>query len=169
MALDVDSYWKGSDPEDRRIKYASEYTPEIEQNAQETMRRINLIVDKYVEMTGKPAPTVFASGWRAAAVNEHTSNAAVGSKHLRALAGDVKDNQEGSFAWWCFNHREDVMALPEIDLYMEHPAATVINHPTPWCHLQIVPPGSKARAYFPDTKSAELWAKYDQQSVTQYA
>lgn len=163
------SYWKGSDKADRRITYAKNYTPVIEANAQETMRRINLLIDRYVEATSRPAPTEFASGWRPPAINESTSNAAVGSKHLVALAGDVKDDVKGSFAWWCYHHRDDVLALPEFDLYMEHPAATVLQHPTPWCHLQTIPPGSGSRAYFPNTSSSTLWANYDKSKVQQYA
>lgn len=167
--LSEESYWKGSDSIDRRVRYAEDYTQEIEDNGQETMHRTNLLVAMYGELTKKPTPTTYASGWRPPSVNEATSNSASASKHLLALAGDVKDTKEGDFAWWCFNHKDDILALPKIDLYMEHPSATVINHSTPWCHLQIVPPKSNLRVYFPNTSSFNLWATYDKKSVKEYA
>jgi hypothetical protein len=167
--LTEESYWKGPDAVDRRVTYKKDYTPEIEANGVETNRRINLVVDAYVAAAEKDAPTAYASGWRPPSVNEATANAAGHSKHLIAEAGDVKDDMIGSFAWWCYAHRDDVLSQPEIDMYMEHPAATVLGHPTPWCHLQTVPPGSGARAYFPDSTSSVKWAKYDQKSVERFA
>jgi hypothetical protein len=42
---------------------------------------------------------------------------------------------------WCLEHPE---VLQEIGLWQEHPAAT-----KGWCHLQIVPPRSGKRVFFP--------------------
>ena len=157
--MDKEQYWFGPDKKDRRIVYAAVLTPEILINGAETNRRINLCVDRYVAETGRPAPTLYASGWRPPSVNEVTSNAAANSNHLDAEAGDVRDDAVGSFAWWCYEHKDDVLADPEIDLYMEHPVATVVGHVTPWCHLQTVPPKSKARVYFPTTVAFQAWQK----------
>lgn len=152
-----EKYWKGPDAKRRDEVYADEVTDEIRANAKEWIRRYTLLAAKYAADTGRAAPDEIASGWRPAAVNEATANAASKSKHLTAEAGDLRDDKDGSFAWWCYDHQH-VLALPEIDLYMEHPVATVMMAKrTPWCHLQTVGPRSGARCYFLTGASIVYW------------
>lgn len=160
--LSIRSYWTGTDKEDRRFTYVSEYLPRkdlLESNAAEVQWRIQAVADIFTAETGIQL-TLYASGWRPKAVNDPTklSGAAQYSHHLDAEAGDIHDTPDGKFAWWCFSHQE---VLQKYALWMEHPCATVLlAKQTPWCHLQIKPPKSGLRVYFPSTNSAETWDKY---------
>lgn len=152
-------YWFGSDTIDRRVKYADEYNTNrlvLETNAEETQRRIELLLTIFEDETGIKL-TKYSSGWRPSTVNESTSNAAKASHHLLANAGDVMDTPDGHFAWWCFHNQE---VLQSHALWMEHPAATVLGHSTPWCHLQTLPPGSGLRCYHPSQGSVTIWTAF---------
>jgi len=139
----LQDYWMGRD-----AKYPDEFTDVIQGQGAEVVRRVNSILAAYEEASGIPLPlnavgTHVASGWRPAAVNEATSNAASHSKHLSAQACDVYDpNRE--LARWCVEN-EDV--LKEVGVWCEDFRWT----PT-WAHFQIVPPGSGKRIYVPSTK-----------------
>lgn len=152
-------YWFGSDTTDRRIKYKAEYEEkkvELEKNAEETQRRIDSLLAFFEADTGIKLEK-YSSGWRPSTVNEATSNAAKASTHMLALAGDVMDTLDGHFAWWCFHHQE---LMQTHALWMEHPAGTVLDHPTPWCHLQTVPPKSGTRVYHPNSESVVKWTAF---------
>lgn len=157
-------YWHGPDEEDRRIKYAKSFKPEYQENGDDTQRRIGAVVIAFEADTSIKLPEGYSSGWRPDAVNEITSNAGKKSNHLTADGGDKRDNVDGAFAWWCYRNKG---VLEQHGLWMEHPVATVVRawetakkqerDPTPWCHLQRVPPGSGARIYYPDTRSVQEW------------
>lgn len=122
-------FWRGRD-----IKYKHELTGAILANAEVVMRRVNaLLVD--IGFTDRDA----TSGWRPAAVNAATPNAAKRSNHMRGLAVDIKDSDK--------KLQKLLLANPAIlekhGLWMEHPRDT----PT-WTHLQSVPPRSGRRIFY---------------------
>lgn len=161
------SYWNGPDAEDRRIKFASAFLPEYQANGDDLQRRIEAVVTAFFSETGIELPEGYASGWRPPSVNESTANAGKLSTHLRAQGGDKRDSPDGEFAWWCFRTQH---VLEVHGVYMEHPAATVVRSwataaaqkrtPTPWCHLQSVPPASHIRVYWPDSKASGEWETF---------
>lgn len=166
-------YWSGPDTKDRREVYAKDFTPEYQKNGDEVQRRMEAVLVAYQAMGGPDLPEGWASGWRPPAVNEATANAAKASRHLLALAGDKRDNEDGAFAWWCMAHQQ---VLEQHGIWLEHPVATVVRawrqaltngtKPTPWCHGQITPPQGDAaarRMFFPDTKSIPEWDEFIRQ------
>jgi hypothetical protein len=80
------------------------------------------------------------SGWRPAAVNAATPGAAQFSKHMLGKAIDIAD-PEGDLDEWCMHYLD---VLEDIGLWQEHPAST-----KGWCHVQIVPPKSGNRVFYP--------------------
>lgn len=160
-------YWFGPDEEDRREKYVESITAEIQQNGDAVQGVIATVEHVFVSETGIQLPYGYASGWRPPSVNEATANAGKRSTHLTAQAGDKRDSVDGSFAWWCLRN---IYVLERHSVWMEHPVATVVRawrkaleqgrDPTPWCHLQTVPPKSANRVYFPDTSSISEWEAF---------
>ena len=144
--LSLHAYYMGRD-----LKYQSEWTQEVRACAEVTVRRINNLVDIYVGDTGKDRPDTWASGWRPQSVNDATRNAASGSKHLTAEAGDVVDDEARSFATWCYHNQR---FLADCDLWMEHPGWTGGPGHTNWVHLQTRPPRSGNRVFIPSSKPA---------------
>lgn len=133
-----DDYMKGRD-----IQYPEECTDEVKANAQKTIDAVN----NFFEVTHLTYHGV-RSGWRPLEINMATPGAnKTDSKHLKALACDLED-EDGAIRDKCVENNNKV--LKELKLYMEHPETT----PT-WCHLQIVPPGSKAVVFIPNAE----WAK----------
>ena len=143
------SYWNGPADEDRRVKYAKAFRSEYQGNGDDLQRRIAAVETAFRAETGITLPEGYASGWRPPAVNEATANAGKASTHLTANGGDKRDTPDGDFAWWCLRNPH-ILAVH--GLYAEHPVATVVRawvraheagrEPTPWCHLQSVPPRS---------------------------
>lgn len=132
----LDDYYMGRDSQFRH-----ELTDTLQANARETVRRVNLLLEmataEGVTLEASPRTgSLVASGWRPIAINAATPNAAPRSRHITCEAVDLYD-PDGDLDEWCF---DNLHRLAELDLYMEHPAAT-----KGWCHLQIVPPRSQAR------------------------
>lgn len=160
-------YWYGPDDTDRRVKYRQSFRPEYQANGDDIDRRIGAVVTAFKSETGIELPYGYSSGWRPDAVNELTANAGKHSTHLTANAGDKRDNADGAFCWWCYRNEN---ALVQHALWMEHPVATLIRawvraikearEPTPWCHLQSVPPGSHRRIYMPDGTATPEWSEF---------
>lgn len=136
--ITLSDYWMGRD-----IKYASECTDEIKANAQRTVDKVNELITIAESLDGIVIDTV-ASGWRPKSVNDKTQNAGKSSKHISALAVDLKDTANRALAKWCIMNQPE---LVRIGLWMEDPRWT----PT-WVHFQIVPPASWNRIYIPSTK-----------------
>lgn len=109
-------------------------TPELQSNAEETVDKVNQLLDRFGESRK------VRSGWRPPEVNQATPNAAPKSKHMTCEACDL-DDPEGDLDEWCFANQE---ILQEIGLWLEHPASTKT-----WTHVQIVPPKSGNRVFFP--------------------
>ena len=126
--ISLEAYWRGRDTE-----YADELTDAIRANAQVTVDRANDLLAR----AGRSDIHTVNSGWRPKSVNDATSNAAKGSKHLSAEAVDLPDS-DGLLAEWCM---DNVDVLKELGLWMEHPGWT-----KGWLHVQTVPPGNPPRA-----------------------
>lgn len=130
MSITLAQYWMGRDGQ-----YRSQLTPEIRANAAETIKRVNALL----AIAGRKHIGV-NSGWRPAAVNAAIKGAAPRSHHLMGRAIDLSDADD-SFDEWCM---ANLPALESVGLWMEHPKAT-----RRWCHLQTVPPRSRARVFMP--------------------
>ena len=127
--LTLHDYWMGRD-----VEHIRDMTGDILGNADETVRKANQLLRTFGE-----SRTV-NSGWRPPSVNAATPNAALKSKHMTGQAIDLAD-PDGDLDEWCM---ENLATLEEIGLWLEHPAAT-----KGWCHLQIVPPKSGKRVFYP--------------------
>lgn len=141
--ISTESFWMGRD-----VKYPDDYTPNIQANGAETVRRVNMLL-AMAEKDGIVCEVV-ASGWRPQAVNDATSNAAGHSTHISALACDVVDDANRSLAHWCMSNLNKLVLC---ELWMEDPRWTGGAGHTPWVHLQTVPPASDHRVYIPSSKS----------------
>jgi len=124
----------------RDKQYAAELTDEIRRNAEQTIQRANLLLTEFKAATGDTEQRRVNSGWRPAAVNASVPNAAVRSKHMTGQAIDISD-PDGDLDDWCTTHQ---VTLTSIGLWLEHPAST-----KGWCHVQIVPPKSGNRVFYP--------------------
>jgi len=124
-----DDYFQGRDKQ-----FPAEWSMWIEQNAQETVRRVNALIAAFGEPRG------INSGWRPPAINAATPGSATHSKHMSGQACDIAD-PHGDLDEWCLDHLD---ILESLDLYLEHPAST-----KGWCHVQTVPPRSGNRVFYP--------------------
>jgi hypothetical protein len=103
-------------------------------NAEELVEKVNRLLSRFGE--GRRV----SSGWRPPQVNAATPGAAKRSLHMTCEAVDLED-EDGQLDDWCLDNLE---VLQEIGLWLESPAAT-----RRWCHLQIAPPRSGKRVFFP--------------------
>jgi len=109
-------------------------TTELKINAMETLRRINLIKDKY------PGDLLISSGYRPGKYNAWAKGAK-NSLHKVCRAVDFVDDKKKKFSKFCLFNQD---LLVEIGLWMENPLATP-NH----CHLQTKAPKSGVRIFNP--------------------
>lgn len=133
--ITLNDFWMGRDK-----THSAELTPDIVRNAEVTVQRANLLLSEFRHDTGDTEIRKVNSGWRPAAVNAATPNAALRSKHMTGQAIDISD-PEGDLDEWCLSHLE---VLERIGLWLEHPSAT-----KNWCHVQTVPPKSGRRFFYP--------------------
>lgn len=103
-------------------------------NAERTVERANQLLILFGE------DRAVNSGWRPTWYNRTIPNAAPNSKHMTCEAIDLAD-PEGDLDDYCYRHPH---ILADLGLWMEHPAAT-----KGWCHVQIVPPRSGNRIFYP--------------------
>ena len=109
-------------------------------NAEETIYRTNLLLSLYYQANPEAEKTKVTSGYRPLIINSATPGAASRSKHMTCEAVDLSD-PEGELDEWCI---ENLKILEQVGLWQEHPAAT-----KGWTHLQIVPPKSGKRVFYP--------------------
>lgn len=128
-SLKLADYYMGRDRLHRQ-----ELSRELRANARETLNRVNRLLRR-AGLVRK-----VSSGWRPAAINAAVPGAAKGSKHLSCQAIDLEDS-DGSLDAWCM---ANLGVLEELQLWLEHPDAT-----PGWCHLQILPPRSGSRVFYP--------------------
>jgi hypothetical protein len=113
---------------DRRVQFASVFTPEILANAQKLLIQVNALLNDLNVKTGD-----VTSGWRPAIINASTPNAAKSSYHMLGLAVDILDNKNQDLA-------KLIAAKPDLlrkyNLWLESPTSTKgIN--TNWVHLDV--------------------------------
>ena len=135
--ITLEQFWMKRDK-----AYASDLTPEIVSNAQETVRRANELLNRFYEANPNAVRRGVNSGWRPPSVNAATKNAAKRSNHMLGKAIDIGD-QDGALDKWLITEA-GLTALVEIGLWMEHPNAT-----PGWAHVQIVSPASGRRVFHP--------------------
>lgn len=133
--ITLSDYWMGRDKE-----YATSLNDHIRENAAQTVSRANLLLMAFKDAVADWEARHVTSGWRPPQINASTPNAAVRSKHMTAEAIDIAD-PEGDLDDWCMAHPKE---LEHIGLWQEHPSAT-----KGWCHVQIVPPKSGNRVFYP--------------------
>jgi len=114
--------------------YGHLLTQELRYHAMETVEKVNQLLLAFGE------DRKVNSGWRPPAVNNNTPGAASKSRHMTCQACDLED-ADGDLDDWCMEHQDE---LTKIGLWMEHPAAT-----KGWCHVQIIPPKSGRRVFYP--------------------
>lgn len=125
--------------------YPNELTTEILKNIEQTCRKVNSLLAvmeaEGVSLEIHPQTLcIISSGWRPPQINGQMKGAAPKSKHMTGEAVDLYD-PEGSLDQFCLEKQD---SLASLGLWMEHPLAT-----KGWCHLQIVPPRSGARVFYP--------------------
>lgn len=133
--ITMDEYWLGRD-----TLYAAEWDQDIQKNGAVTVLRANELLRIYRTATRSTEEHQVTSGWRPAIINMSTRGAAPRSKHLTAQAVDLADI-EGTLDDWCLKNPQ---VLASIGLWQEHPAST-----KSWIHIQIVPPKSGNRVFYP--------------------
>jgi hypothetical protein len=113
---------------DRRVQFASEFTPDINNNAIKLLGLINqLLNDLGIESAD------VTSGWRPPQINNKTTNAAKRSYHMMGLACDILDDENQTLAKLVAS-RPDL--LKKYGLWLESPDSTKgIN--TNWAHLDL--------------------------------
>lgn len=158
--ITLTGYWK-----DRESRYRMECTGEIRANAAKTVDAWNKLLQMFFESTGIILDMV-TSGWRPKSINDATANAAKGSNHLLALAGDVAD-PDRALAQWCVSNPDK---LVECGIWIEDPRwCAKWNEKTQqwdfWVHGQIVPPKSGKRIYIPSLKPPTAPALVGQNDV----
>ena len=121
--------------------HESELTGELRANAQMTVDKANQLLQAFGEDRGQ------RSGWRPQSVNDAMPNAAYHSWHITCQAIDLDDDDKRLQEWCAADKGANLIPL---GLYMENPIAT-----PSWCHVQIVPPHSGQRVYFPNA----AWAR----------
>lgn len=140
MRITLTDYLMGRD-----ALYPNELTPQIKENADKTVTLTNallaVLAAENVPLEKHPqTQTVIASGWRPPQINGQVKGAAVRSKHMTGEAIDLYD-PEGAIDDYLMDHPQVLLSL---GLYLEHPSAT-----KNWSHVQIVPPRSHNRVFYP--------------------
>lgn len=131
----LSDYWMGRDKQ-----YSSELTPDIVRNAEETVKRANMVLAEFRHDTNDTEQRKVNSGWRPPSYNATVPNAALRSKHMTGQAVDIAD-PEGDLDEWCLVHPD---LMRRVGLWQEHPSAT-----KGWCHWQTVPPRSGNLVFYP--------------------
>jgi hypothetical protein len=127
--LTLEDYYMGRD-----WAYGDELTDQMELDAAETVKRVNLLLEAFGQ------ERVVNSGWRPAEINAKTPHASKHSLHIICQACDLRD-PDGSLDAWCYDNQDK---LAEIGLWLESPSNT-----DGWCHVQIKAPPSGNRVFLP--------------------
>lgn len=128
--MTLDDYFMGRDKQ-----FPEELSEQLHANAEITVERVNALLAVFGENRK------VTSGWRPMAINAATSGAAIKSKHMSCQACDLED-PDGDLDDFCMDKLG--LILESIGLWLEHPAST-----KGWCHVQIVPPKSGRRIFYP--------------------
>jgi len=139
--IELADFYMGRDQE-----FEHQLGSDLRRNAAITVGVANqlLVLAKAAGITLETNPktrSIVSSGWRPAAVNAATAGAAPRSKHMTCQAIDLYD-PDGALDEWLLHGGQQV--LVDLGLWLEHPAST-----KGWSHVQIVPPGSGNRVFYP--------------------
>lgn len=139
--IELHDYWLGRD-----LTHGLLLGTDLRRNAARTVDAANamLVLAKAAGVSLEASPrtgTIVSSGWRPAAVNAATPGAAVRSLHMSCEAIDLYD-PDGDLDEWLLASADTV--LRDVGLWLEHPAAT-----KGWAHVQIRPPRSGRRVFYP--------------------
>lgn len=133
MAITLEAYFEDSKTgEDRRVKYAKDYTNEILENAKTLLEKVNAFLQDLGVMSAR-----VSSGWRPPSVNASVPGSAKRSLHMTGKAIDIVDTS-GELDKLIMEKEQDLLArgqpslLKKYDLWLEHP-----DHTRTWCHLDI--------------------------------
>lgn len=160
--IDYLAFWKGPDAVDRRVTYASAFSPALEANGSRTVDACAPLIAEYEAATGRTIDRC-SSGWRPKVINDHTANSGASSAHITAEAEDVTGHSDllvrpsvdggyacSQFAMWCARHLDRLKAH---GLYMEDWHYTARKHDDGtwgvWCHLSPRSPKSGNTMYMP--------------------
>lgn len=134
--ISLDSYLMGRDKQ-----FPEEFTKEILLNSTILLEKVNSLL---WNLQVKKAEV--SSGWRPAAINAATANAAKKSLHMQAKAIDIKDDKGQTLANKILTKPDLLISL---DLWLEDPAATRGKN-TNWVHLDFgVRPNRPLRMFKP--------------------
>jgi hypothetical protein len=86
--------------------------------------------------------SLVSSGWRPPQINRQVKGAAPKSKHMTGEAVDLYDPEGDIDNFLMSGQGQRVLA--SLGLYIENPACT-----KSWSHIQIVPPRSQSRVFYP--------------------
>lgn len=131
------------------VGHEAELTDAIRANAEETVRRANLLLelashDGVSATVDMQTQCLVGSGWRPAGVNAATANAAKVSKHLTGQAIDIRDDRiSRKLCAWAVSPPGRA-ALESVGLWCERPQWT-----PSWLHCQWVSPASGNRFFIP--------------------
>ena len=134
-------YFTATDGTRRDIHYSGDMNPMIEDNAEVTVGKANLLLARFRESTGDTAQRKVNSGWRPPMVNASTKGASPTSRHMTGEAIDIGD-EDGKLDEWLMTE-VGTAALIELGLWHEHPRDT-----PGWAHWQTVPPKSGNRHFY---------------------
>lgn len=128
-------------------------TPTMLDNARYLLSMVNPLLEEAHDdgvriMLDSVTKTRVASGYRPAAINDRTANAAKGSAHQTCEAVDIQDTVNRDLARWCLRN---LKLLEKIDLYMEDPRWTWSASGDHWVHLQSRPPKSGNTVFIPSS------------------
>jgi hypothetical protein len=127
--LTLDEYLMGRDKD-------APIDDEMRTDALHLLSRVSELLERFYKETGTNARKI-TSGYRPAAINAQVGGAKK-SNHMTCKAVDIEDGDEALDKWLTDK------ILEEYDLYREHPHAT-----KGWSHLQICPPKSGRRTFYP--------------------
>jgi hypothetical protein len=142
MRITLGEYLQGRD-----AIYPAELTTEIGANAATTVKLVNSLLAvmeaEGMKLEAHPvSQSLITSGWRPPQINRQVKNAAPKSKHMTGEAVDLYDPEGDIDNFLMSGQGQRVLA--SLGLYIEHPSAT-----KSWSHIQIVPPRSQQRVFFP--------------------
>jgi hypothetical protein len=142
MRITLGEYLQGRD-----ALYPAELTPEIGANAAKTVKLVNSMLAvmeaEGMKLEAHPvSQSLVSSGWRPPQINRQVKGAAPKSKHMTGEAVDLYDPEGDIDNFLMSGMGQRVLA--SLGLWIEHPSAT-----KSWSHIQIVPPRSQQRVFYP--------------------
>jgi hypothetical protein len=142
MRITLGDYLMGRD-----AIYPDDFTLAVMANAEKTVKLVNsllaVMVAEGMKLEAHPvSQSLVSSGWRPPQINRQVKGAAPKSKHMTGEAVDLYDPEGDIDNFLMSGQGQRVLA--SLGLYIEHPSAT-----KSWSHIQIVPPRSQQRVFYP--------------------